>query len=132
MKTLSDKLGYKPGTPARLWRVPASLANALAPVTPGDTPTFRLAFVHSAAELVEAAAEVAAAYRQGGHLWIAYPKKSGRISSDLTRDRGWEPIAELGLLAVTQVALNDDWSALRFRHRDEIRKLTRRSERSDS
>jgi hypothetical protein len=76
------------------------------------------------------AAEVASAYRPGGHLWIAYPKKSGAIRSDLTRDHGWEPIAAVGLLAVTQVALNADWSALRFRYRDEIKQLLQRSEQA--
>ena len=46
------------------------------------------------------------------------------------RSFGWEPIAALGLLAVTQVALNADWSALRFRYRDEIKQLLRRSEQA--
>ena len=130
MKTLLDKLGYKPGPAALLWRAPASLVPQLTALTTGPEPTFRLAFVHDRAELAEAAADVAATYRPGGHLWIAYPKKSGTIPSDLTRDHGWEPIAALGLLAVTQIALDADWSALRFRLREEIKVLRRRSEQA--
>jgi hypothetical protein len=128
MKALLDKLGYKAGTPALAWQVPAALREQLAALTLGSDPTFRIAFVHSRADLAQAANEVAASYRQGGHLWLAYPKKSGAIASDLTRDHGWEPIAALGLLAVTQVAIDKDWSALRFRHRGEIKVLKRRSE----
>lgn len=71
---------------------------------------------------------MAASYRPGGHLWLAYPKKSDAIRSDLTRDHGWEPIDALGLLAVTQIAIDENWSALRFRHRGEIKVLKRRSE----
>ncbi len=48
-------------------------------------------------------------------LWIAYPKKSGSIKSDLTRDEGWQPIMNKGYEPVTQVAIDDDWSVLRFR-----------------
>lgn len=130
MKSVLAKLAYKLGTPAILWRVPDSLREALAGVTEGDTPTFRLAFARHRGELAEAAAEVAAAYRPGGHLWFAYPKKSGSIRSDITRDAGWEPLAALNLLPVTQVALDEDWSALRFRLREEIKVLRRRSEQA--
>lgn len=128
MKTLLDKLGYKPGAAALLWRAPEQFAAPLAVIVEKPEPSFLLAFVHSRSELAQAAAEVAPAYRRGGHLWLAYPKQSGSIRSDLNRDSGWEPIAALGLLAVTQVALDSDWSALRFRYRDEIKLLRRRSE----
>ena len=129
-RSLIDKLGWKPGTASQVWRVPVALEEALAPLlsAPADPPAFRIAFAHNRAELAEAARKVAAAYTAGGHLWLCYPKKSGSIPTDLTRDLGWEPIVALGLLPVTQVALDADWSALRFRLRGEIAKLTRQSE----
>ena len=61
-------------------------------------------------------------------MWFAYPKKSGTIASDITRDDGWDLLAAHDLLPVTQVAIDSDWSALRFRYRDEIKKLTRASD----
>jgi hypothetical protein len=130
MKTQLDKLGYKPGTATLAWRVPAGMTEPISLLASGPDPAFLLAFVRDRGELAQAAAEVAATYRPGGHLWIAYPKKSGTIRSDLTRDHGWEPITALGLLAVTQVALDHDWSALRFRYRDEIKLIRRRSEQA--
>lgn len=53
-------------------------------------------------------------------LWIAYPKKSGAIKSDLTRDNGWEAVFGAGYEPVTQIAIDDDWSALRFRKSEAI------------
>lgn len=52
-----------------------------------------------------------------GKLWMVYPKgNSKNLASDINRDRGWEPIAEAGFRAVSQVAVDNDWSALRFRN----------------
>ncbi len=53
-------------------------------------------------------------------FWIAYPKSLGSIKSDITRDKGWEPVKNAGYAPVTQIAIDDDWSALRFRRPDVI------------
>lgn len=51
-------------------------------------------------------------------LWFAYPKKnSKRYDSDITRDRGWESLEKYHFKPVRQIALDEDWSALRFRRR---------------
>lgn len=52
-----------------------------------------------------------------GKLWMVYPKGTSKNpASDINRDRGWEPMAEAGFRAVSQVAVDNDWSALRFRN----------------
>ena len=52
-----------------------------------------------------------------GKLWIAYPKGTSRnYASDISRDRGWDSVEESGFRRVSQVAIDDDWSALRFRN----------------
>jgi hypothetical protein len=129
MKPLLDKLRYRAGMGTQVWRLPEALRAELSPLlTDGsETPRFRIAFAKDRAELAEAAKDVAAAYRPGGHLWMCYPKKSGSIRTDLSRDIGWEPVQALGLFGVTQVALDADWSALRFRLREEIQPFKRRS-----
>ena len=48
-------------------------------------------------------------------LWIAYPKKSGAIKSDITRDNGWEALGNAGYDGVSLVAIDNDWSAGRFK-----------------
>jgi hypothetical protein len=56
-----------------------------------------------------------AALKYDGLLWISYPKRSSKVETDLTRDRGWEVMTEAGLRPVTQVSIDALWSALRFR-----------------
>jgi hypothetical protein len=52
-----------------------------------------------------------------GILWFAYPKKTSRkYSSDIDRDHGWEVLMNTGFYPVRQVAIDSDWSALRFRN----------------
>ncbi len=65
-------------------------------------------------------------------VWFAYPKKTSRLHpSDLSRDRGWEPPGRAGFEPVRQVAIDQDWSALRFRQVGFIKKLSRRKALSD-
>lgn len=47
-------------------------------------------------------------------FWVAYPKKSGKIQSDLVRDEGWKKIAEYQYRIVSSAAINEDWSAVRI------------------
>ena len=84
-----------------------------------------LIFVANGAAMSAAADLAVQRYVRGKHLWLAYPKLSGQAKSDLSRDRGWEPVAVHELHGVTQISLSEDWSALRFRYRDEIKSFTR-------
>lgn len=61
----------------------------------------------------------------GALFWVAYPKKSGNIKSDITRDNGWEYLMQAGYDPVMQIAVNEDWSALRFRRTEAIGKKKR-------
>jgi hypothetical protein len=52
-----------------------------------------------------------------GVLWFGYPKKtSKKYSSDIDRHHGWENLINAGFYPVRQVAIDNDWSALRFRN----------------
>ncbi|PRC91256.1 hypothetical protein [Solimicrobium silvestre] len=49
-------------------------------------------------------------------VWFAYPKgTSKKYQCDFNRDTGWDTLKELGFDTVRQVAIDADWSALRFR-----------------
>jgi len=88
--------------------------------------TFALAFVLDHTQL-EAAAQALIALAPGDALlWFAYPKRSSqRYRSSLHRDIGWEPLGAAGFEPVRQVALDEDWSALRFRRVEYIKTLRR-------
>ena len=56
-----------------------------------------------------------AALEPGGLFWISYPKGSSKVPTDLNRDVFWEALEHLGVRPVTQVSVDEVWSALRFR-----------------
>lgn len=55
--------------------------------------------------------------RREGAVWLLYPAAGGGIVTDLTRDRGWEPVKADGWEVVSSAVVNDKWNALRFRPR---------------
>lgn len=64
---------------------------------------------------------------KGGKLWFCYAKKSSELYTDISRDDGWDAADTHGFIAVRQVAINDDWSALRFKPEVEVKNITRGS-----
>ena len=63
-----------------------------------------------------------------GKLWLAYPKgRSRKYTTDINRDRGWDTVTETGFRPVSQVAIDDDWSALRFRNSKYIKQVKKNS-----
>jgi hypothetical protein len=77
---------------------------------------FGLAFAITQAELDRVSAVLAAAAAGDAVLWFAYPKgTSERYRCEFNRDTGWGIIREAGFESVRQVAIDADWSALRFR-----------------
>lgn len=79
-------------------------------------------FVRSIAELEKFGLTAVEASEYDGLLWISYPKKTSKIKTDINRDKGWEVIKQAGLRPVTQVSVNDTWSALRFRPNEQVSK----------
>ena len=63
-----------------------------------------------------------AAVAYDGLLWISYPKRSSKVETDLSRDVLWDLMMETGLRPVTQVSIDDVWSALRFRPAEKVGK----------
>jgi len=82
---------------------------------------FALAFATTQAELDLYAAELAARAEGDVLLWFAYPKGSSRrYRCEFNRDSGWDVIRRAGYDSVRIVAIDEDWSALRFRREEFI------------
>lgn len=126
-RTVLEKMGYRAGMAGRVEGLPATLAALFAGVAAADPPVWIAGACRDAAGVRGMAERLLPLYPVGGHLWLLYPKTSGAILTDITRDHGWEPVLAAGFLPVAQVAVDADWSALRFRRREEIREITRRS-----
>ena len=80
------------------------------------TVKFALAFAVTQSQLDRSASLLAAASEGDAVLWFAYPKgTSKRYTCEFNRDSGWSVIRKAGFESVRQVAIDEDWSALRFR-----------------
>jgi hypothetical protein len=78
-------------------------------------------FVHSQADLAVYGPAALGAIKPDGLLWISYPKQMSGIKTDINRDTGWDVISAAGYRPVTQVAIDDVWSALRFRPTEHVK-----------
>jgi len=84
-----------------------------------------LAFVKGRKEAAEAAAAALPAIGTEGLLWMAYPKGTSKIKTDINRDAGWEPLWQAGLTAIAAISIDETWSALRFRPEDKVKRQAR-------
>lgn len=77
---------------------------------------FVLVFAQNSQDVIAMAPEAVKRCEPGGLLWFAYPKKtSKKYKADISRDEGWQPLKDLGCEGVRLIAIDDDWSAMRFR-----------------
>jgi hypothetical protein len=110
------KLGLKPGQRLVAIDVPdgyeAKLGGAVATSGRGDVV---VAFARDSRALARVAKRAFAATAEGGLVWIAYPKKTSGIETDLSRDHGWDAVKRSGWQGVSLVAIDESWAALRFR-----------------
>lgn len=130
------KLNLKDQDPIVVLDAPAEFLPALAvlgaervltAVQPGFAVGFALAFVSDQPGLDRAAAALTAQAGEDAVLWIAYPKlASRRYRSKLSRDGAdWGVLGTAGYEPVRQVAIDPDWSALRFRQVRHIARMRR-------
>ena len=90
---------------------------------------FFLAFVTSQPEADKAIRAAGAKTEGDAVVWFAYPKGTSRkYKSTINRDSGWNAMGEAGFEPVRMVAIDEDWSAVRFRRAEFIKTMTRGKE----
>lgn len=96
------------------------------------TIPFAIVFVKTFAE-IEAAAQWLPKAVGDAVIWFAYPKGSSkRYQCEFNRDTGWAALGAVGFEGVRMVAIDEDWSALRFRRTEYIKTLSRAESRAKS
>ncbi|MCG8277445.1 hypothetical protein [Stenotrophomonas sp. NLF4-10] len=140
MTSMFKKLNLKDQTPIVVLNAPPSFEPELAAlidvaisrkIGKGEKTGFGIAFVVTQKQLDEASAALASAAEGDAVLWLAYPKTtSKRYKCEFNRDRGWDVLGRAGFEGVRQVAIDEDWSALRFRRVEYIKSMTRAPQRA--
>jgi len=134
MPTIFDKLNIKDNQEILVINAPNSFekelhrlrrVTVLRDVAETKSLSFALAFVTKRAELDRLSRKLAARAVGDALLWFAYPKAtSKRYACEFNRDDGWDVLRESGFDSVRQVAIDDDWSAIRFRRVKFIKRPT--------
>ncbi len=131
MATVFDKLNLKDQREILVINAPASFDAELgsldgvlvqrdpARVTRVD---FALVFATTQAEVDALTGLLVAKAHGDALLWFAWPKgTSHRYRCEFNRDTGWGALREAGFDSVRVIAIDEDWSALRFRRIEYIK-----------
>lgn len=124
LETLFEKLQFKDEKNLLIQGLPSSIekqfsklyfCKSVTPLLKSRKIDFALVFAINKKQLTHILDEVIPALHQDGKFWIAYPKLSSKIASDLSRNENWEIMADYGFSAVRQIVLDNVWTALRFK-----------------
>ena len=127
---LSRKLLIKPAHRILLVNAPVTYPEMLAPLpqeaelitVPDGTFDVIQLFVTKRTELKRDLNWLQGHLRKDTIFWITYPKKSSGIPTDLEMMQSWDETSIYGLSGVAAAAINDTWTALRFRPVEQVKK----------
>ena len=138
MPSTFQKLNLKNHTTILVLNPPASFEPELAALhgvtvlrnlQPLDAIDFSLAFVTTQEQVDTLAKAIAKRAKGDAVVWFAYPKATAKkYKSEINRDTGWQSLGQAGFEPVRAVAIDEDWSALRFRRVEFIKTMTRANE----
>ncbi len=123
-QSILEKLNLKEEKNLLIQGLPSSIEKQFAKLSfaKNVTPLLRtrkidwaLVFAVNENQLNSILKDVIPALHPEGKLWIAYPKASSKIASDLNRDCSWYVLTSNGFEGIEQVALDHVWSALWFK-----------------
>jgi hypothetical protein len=137
---LPQKLGIKDGHRVALVGAPAGFTRTLGRLPAGATTQTGLGgkdvldvvvvFVTEQADLLDQVAAARPRMAQAGGLWIAWPKKSSGVATDVTENVIRDVALPTGLVDNKVCAIDDTWSGLRLVIRVEHRTAEKTAEKS--
>lgn len=95
--------------------VKLSYAKNVTPLLKSKKVDFALVFAINVCQLTSILKEVLSALHDESKLWIAFPKQTSKIVSDLNRDCSWKCLTEKGYETIDQIDIDHVWCAMRFK-----------------
>ena len=127
-QTILDKLNLKnekniliQGLPSSIEKqfVKLSFAKNLTPLLKVRKIDFALIFAVSENQLNSILSDITSALKDDSKLWVAHPKLTSKISTDLNREGSWNRLSDLGYETTELVSLDHVWQAFSFRKNEE-------------
>jgi hypothetical protein len=114
-KPIAERLQVKNGRKLAIVGAPPAVDRLIgAPRAKPGAAEVVLLFVRDRAELDKKLPQLLAAPATA-ILWLAYPKLTSKLAGDLSRDVIHDTVPAHGLDTVSQIAIDNDWSAMRFK-----------------
>ncbi|MDQ6743538.1 MAG: hypothetical protein M3Z97_11625 [Candidatus Dormibacteraeota bacterium] len=125
---LARKLQIRSGARALVINPPEGYLDLLSPLPAGASVAasgegpFEVVqlFARTRRDLDAGIAQAISTAGPDGILWLSYPKLASSSASDLSRQAVWDALAGTGWEPVTQVAVDETWSALRIRPAEKV------------
>jgi hypothetical protein len=105
--------------------VKLAFAKNVTPLLKNRKIDFALVFAVSHYQLRGILGEVIPALHENAKFWIAYPKLTSKIVTDLNRECSWDCIRTVGFDSVNEVTLDHVWTAVRFQKPTRTKSLSR-------
>jgi bacteriocin resistance YdeI/OmpD-like protein len=129
MNPLAKKLQIKPGKCWLFYNAPQNYLATLEPLPEGTQAKFTpegnfdgvQLFATDSIELAAGLKMIAPLLKADTVFWIAYPKKSSGIKSDLEMMGSWDEPRKYGLTTVASVAINDIWTGIRLKPEGQLK-----------
>ena len=127
-QTILDKLNLKNDKNILIQGLPSSIekqfskvsfAKNLTPLLKSRKIDFALIFAVSESQLNTILVDIMPALKEDTKLWVAHPKLTSKISTDLNRDSSWNRLIELGYESIELVSLDHVWQAYNFKRSEE-------------
>jgi len=91
-----------------------SFAKNMTPLLKNRKIDFALVFAVNENQLNGILKDVMPALKEESKFWVAYPKITSKIVTDLNRDGSWQKLTSAGYESVNEVTLDHVWTAARF------------------
>ena len=127
-QTILDKLNLKNEKNILIQGLPSSIEKQFAKISFAKNLTpllkvrkidFALIFTVSENQLNAILADILPALKAESQLWVAHPKPTSKISTDLNRESSWNQLSELAYETTELVSLDHVWQAFNFRKNEE-------------
>jgi hypothetical protein len=86
-----------------------------------DDYEFTLLFVRNKEETLNNFRPTVERIKNDSVFWLAYPKGTSKIETDVNRDKLWRMLEPYGYRPVSMVAIDSDWSAMRLRPTEKVK-----------